>query len=85
VSLIPLGCYVPVVFGLLCMAGLVLPLFLTLLVAFRSPTQPKVSNASLAFGAVVAPVNMVGAYLLPRTANRSRDFHRPIGQGEKDS
>lgn len=64
ISVFPLAFYVPIVFGLLCLAGFVLPLLLTLAIAFQGLASPVVTKSRLLLGALVAPVNMVGGYIL---------------------
>jgi hypothetical protein len=62
-SLLALGAYVPIVFGLLYFIGVGLPLVLTLRVAFGSLKNPKATKGRLVVGSVIAPLNAVGGYL----------------------
>lgn len=64
VSILPLGIYVPIVFGILYFAGLVLPLLLTLRIAFHDLKSPVVTQGRLVSGALIAPLNMIGGYFL---------------------
>jgi hypothetical protein len=64
ISVFPLAIYIPIVFGVLCGVGVVLPLLFTLRMAFHNLKDPVVSQARLVLGSIVAPANMLGGYFL---------------------
>jgi hypothetical protein len=62
-TLLPLGIYVPIIFGALSFVGIGIPILATLRIAFGSLNHPDATGGRLAIGAVIAPLNMIGGYV----------------------
>ena len=63
ITTLVLAWYVPVIFGILWLLGLVLPHIATLQIAFGSLDRPDPTPGRLILGSLIAPLNCFGGYI----------------------